>query len=109
MIWIEGRRQSHRHGQQMLQMEKLFHVLYTKAGTHTYTVAEKLAMKKNVALTTVHTVTVEVADNGQGKWVSTITGNKPAFVNMHQLHRQLQIHNNQLQPLQLFKQTRCDW
>ena len=55
-----------------------------EAGTHTYTVAEKAGNEENVTYdTTVHTVTVEVADNGQGKLVSTITGNKPAFVNKY--------------------------
>ncbi|MBZ2147694.1 LPXTG cell wall anchor domain-containing protein [Streptococcus gordonii] len=57
-------------------------ITYTEAGTHTYTVAEKAGNEENVTYdTTVHTVTVEVTDNGQGKLVSTITGNKPAFVN----------------------------
>ena len=59
-------------------------ITYTEAGTHTYTVAEKAGNEENVTYdTTVHTVTVEVADNGQGKLVSTITGNKPAFVNKY--------------------------
>ena len=59
-------------------------ITYTEAGTHTYTVAEKAGNEENVAYdTTVHTVTVEVTDNGQGKLVSTITGNKPAFVNKY--------------------------
>ncbi|MCY7148128.1 SGO_0107 family LPXTG-anchored pilin-like protein [Streptococcus gordonii] len=59
-------------------------ITYTEAGTHTYTVAEKAGNEENVTYdTTVHTVTVEVADNGQGKLVSTITGDKPAFVNKY--------------------------
>lgn len=59
-------------------------ITYTEAGTHTYTVAEKAGNEENVTYdTTVHTVTVEVTDNGQGKLVSTITGNKPAFVNKY--------------------------
>ena len=59
-------------------------ITYTEAGTHTYTVAEKAGNEENVTYdTTVHTVTVEVADNGRGKLVSTITGNKPAFVNKY--------------------------
>mgnify|MGYP000905833271 CR=1 FL=1 len=59
-------------------------ITYTEAGKHTYTVAEKAGNEENVTYdTTVHTVTVEVADNGQGKLVSTITGNKPAFVNKY--------------------------
>ncbi|KXT70379.1 hypothetical protein SGODD07_01544 [Streptococcus gordonii] len=59
-------------------------ITYTEAGTHTYTVAEKAGNEENVTYdTTAHTVTVEVADNGQGKLVSTITGNKPAFVNKY--------------------------
>lgn len=59
-------------------------ITYTEAGTHTYTVAEKAGNEENVTYdTTVHTVTVEVADNGQGKLVSTITGNKPVFVNKY--------------------------
>lgn len=59
-------------------------ITYTEAGTHTYTVAEKTGNEENVTYdTTVHTVTVEVTDNGQGKLVSTITGNKPAFVNKY--------------------------
>lgn len=59
-------------------------ITYIEAGTHTYTVAEKAGNEENVTYdTTVHTVTVEVADNGQGKLVSTITGNKPAFVNKY--------------------------
>ena len=59
-------------------------ITYTEAGTHTYTVAEKAGNEENVTYdTTVHTVTVDVADNGQGKLVSTITGNKPAFVNKY--------------------------
>lgn len=59
-------------------------ITYTEAGTHTYTVAEKAGNEENVTYdTTVHTVTVEVADNGQGKLVPTITGNKPAFVNKY--------------------------
>ena len=59
-------------------------ITYTEAGTHTYTVAEKAGNEENVTYdTTVHTVDVEVADNGQGKLVSTITGNKPAFVNKY--------------------------
>ena len=57
---------------------------YTAAGPHTYTITEKAGNEENVTYdTTVHTVTVEVADNGQGKLVSTITGNKPAFVNKY--------------------------
>ena len=59
-------------------------ITYTEAGKHTYTVAEKAGNEENVTYdTTVHTVTVEIADNGQGKLVSTITGNKPAFVNKY--------------------------
>ena len=59
-------------------------ITYTEAGKHTYTVAEKAGNEENVTYdTTVHTVTVDVADNGQGKLVSTITGNKPAFVNKY--------------------------
>ncbi|WP_061592921.1 SGO_0107 family LPXTG-anchored pilin-like protein [Streptococcus gordonii] len=59
-------------------------ITYTEAGKHTYTVAEKAGNEENVTYdTTVHTVTVEVTDNGQGKLVSTITGNKPAFVNKY--------------------------
>ena len=59
-------------------------ITYTEAGKHTYTVAEKAGNEENVTYdTTVHTVDVEVADNGQGKLVSTITGNKPAFVNKY--------------------------
>ena len=59
-------------------------ITYTEAGTHTYTVAEKAGNEENVTYdTTVHTVTVEVTDNVQGKLVSTITGNKPAFVNKY--------------------------
>lgn len=59
-------------------------ITYTEAGTHTYTVAEKAGNEENVTYdTTIHTVTVEVTDNGQGKLVSTITGNKPAFVNKY--------------------------
>ena len=59
-------------------------ITYTEAGKHTYTVAEKAGNEGNVTYdTTVHTVAVEVADNGQGKLVSTITGNKPAFVNKY--------------------------
>ena len=59
-------------------------ITYTEAGKHTYTVAEKAGNEENVTYdTTVHTVTVEVTDNGQGKLVSTITGNKSAFVNKY--------------------------
>ena len=57
---------------------------YTKAGTYTYTMSEKAGNEAGVTYDkTSHKVTVEVADNGQGKLVSTITGNKPAFVNKY--------------------------
>ena len=57
---------------------------YTEAGTYTYTMSEKAGNEAGVTYDkTSHKVTVEVADNGQGKLVSTITGNKPAFVNKY--------------------------
>ena len=57
---------------------------YTEAGTYTYTMSEKAGNEPGVTYDkTSHTVTVDVADNGQGKLVSTITGNKPAFVNKY--------------------------
>ncbi|MBZ2132573.1 Spy0128 family protein [Streptococcus gordonii] len=57
---------------------------YTAAGPHTYTITEKAGNEPGVTYDTAsHTVTVDVADNGQGKLVSTITGNKPAFVNKY--------------------------
>lgn len=57
---------------------------YTKAGTYTYTMSEKAGNEAGVTYDkTSHKVTVEVVDNGQGKLVSTITGNKPAFVNKY--------------------------
>jgi len=57
---------------------------YTKAGTYTYTMSEKAGNEPGVTYDkTSHKVTVEVADNGQGKLVSTITGNKPDYRNKY--------------------------
>ncbi len=62
-------------GSLRLQMESCIPMLYTEAIAR-LPVAEKAGNRENVLTIRQSTVTVEVADNGQGKLVSTITGNK---------------------------------
>ena len=53
-------------------------------GTFTYLISEKAGNEASVTYdSTVHEVTVEVVDNGQGQFVATVTGNNPTFTNTY--------------------------
>jgi len=53
-------------------------------GTFTYLISEKAGNEASVTYdSTVHEVTVEVVDNGQGQFVTTVTGNNPTFTNTY--------------------------
>ena len=53
-------------------------------GTYSYLVSEKAGNEASVTYdSTVHRVTVEVEDNGQGQFVTTVTGNNPTFTNTY--------------------------
>ena len=57
---------------------------YTTAGTHTYTITEKDGGEAGVTYDkNAYTVTVKVADNGQGQLVATVTGNNPTITNTY--------------------------
>ena len=57
---------------------------YKGPGLHTYLVSEKAGKEENVTYdTNTHEVTVEVADNGQGQLVATITSEQPVFTNTY--------------------------
>ena len=57
---------------------------YTTAGTHTYTITEKDGGEAGVTYDkNAYTVTVKVADNGQGKLVAKVTGNNPTITNTY--------------------------
>ena len=59
-------------------------ITYTAAGSHTYTISEKAGSEAGVTYdTTVHTVKVEVTDDGQGQLVATVTDNNPTFTNVY--------------------------
>ena len=53
-------------------------------GTYTYLISEKAGNEESVTYdSTVHEVTVEIVDNGQGQFVATVTGNNPTFTNTY--------------------------
>jgi len=57
---------------------------YTATGTHTYTITEKAGNETGVTYDkNAYTVTVKVADNGQGQLVATVTGNNPTITNTY--------------------------
>ncbi|RSJ62024.1 Spy0128 family protein [Streptococcus gordonii] len=57
---------------------------YKGPGLHTYLVSEKAGKEENVTYdTNTHEVTVEVADDGQGQLVATITSEQPVFTNTY--------------------------
>ena len=57
---------------------------FKTAGDYTYTITEKAGSEKGVDYDkTIHKVTVNVTDNGQGQLVATVTGNNPTFTNTY--------------------------
>ena len=59
-------------------------VEFKTAGDYTYTITEKAGSEKGVDYDkTIHKVTVNVTDNGQGQLVATVTGNNPTFTNTY--------------------------
>ena len=57
---------------------------FKTAGDYTYTISEKAGSEKGVDYDkTIHKVTVNVTDNGQGQLVATVTGNNPTFTNTY--------------------------
>ena len=59
-------------------------VEFKTAGDYTYTITEKAGSEKGVDYDkTIHKVTVNVTDNGQGQLVAAVTGNNPTFTNTY--------------------------
>ena len=59
-------------------------VEFKTAGDYTYTITEKAGSEKGVDYDkTIHKVTVNVTDNGQGQLVTAVTGNNPTFTNTY--------------------------
>ena len=57
---------------------------FKTAGDYTYTITEKAGSEKGVDYDkTIHKVTVNVTDNGQGQLVAAVTGNNPTFTNTY--------------------------
>ena len=59
-------------------------VEFKTAGDYTYTITEKAGSEKGVDYDkTIHKVTVNVTDNGQGHLEAAVTGNNPTFTNTY--------------------------
>ena len=57
---------------------------FNEAGDYTYTISEKVGSEKGVDYDkTIHTVTVNVTDNGEGKLVADVKDNNPTFTNTY--------------------------